>query len=476
MSYAGFLLFLGLFGLVGLLSARKTRSGDTDYLLAGQSVSPILTALSAAATKYSGYMFIGLIGYIYTFGLSGIWLAFGFFFGDLIAFFLVHARLRRAATATGALTFADLVSRWHGGEKPVLRLAIGILTLMFLATFAAAQFSAGGKALQVLFGWPALSGILIGAGLILLYCLAGGLRASIWTDAGQSIVMMVAMWLLLFAVVSASGGLEAFFVRLDDVSPTYMNLGDIRLGGFWPLVLFAFGWMFNGIGVTGQPHVMVRFMALDRADHVGKTGIYYFAWSGLFLLATFVAGLSTRIFIADTGGFDAELALPTLAQDLLPGFAVGIVVGGVFAASLSTADSQVLSCAAVLSDDFKLIRGKAARRLATVLVVLATVAIAIFASANVFTLVIVAWSALACTIGPLVILQALGQRLTQPVALAMMAAGLATALLWRWNGLSQMVYEGLPGMAAAFAVWAVAKLPLWLGVRQPGGSPPVSES
>lgn len=458
MGVAGFVLSLLLFGLIGLLSARGARAGEADYLLAGRSVSPVLTALSAAATKYSGYMFIGLMGYIYTFGLSAIWLACGFLFGDLIAFSFVHARVRQATEATGALTFAHLISQWHGGDYRILRATIGVLTLIFLATYAAAQFNAGGKAIEVLFGWPALSGTLIGAGVILAYCLAGGLRASIWTDAGQSILMMAAMWLLLVTAVSASGGVGAFIGNLEQVSPTYLDFGQARLGGLGPLLLFAFAWLFNGIGVTGQPQVMVRFMALDHARNTWKAGIYYFAWSGTFLAATFLVGLSTRLFIADAGGFDAELALPTLAHSLVPGLAVGVIIGGVFAASMSTADSQVLSCAAVLSDDFKLVRGKVAQRFATVLVVLVTTAIALFASANVFTLVILAWSALACSIGPLVILHALGQRPSQSVALAMMATGLGVALLWRAMQLDQSVYEGLPGMAAAFAVWLGASL------------------
>ena len=421
MAAAGFIGFLMLFGLIGLLSARRARGGQDDYLLAGRSISPTLAALSAAATKYSGYMFIGLMGYIYTFGLSGIWLALGFFFGDLLAFSFVHARVRRAAEATGALTFADLVSRWHGGDYRLLRIAIGVITLIFLATYAAAQFNAGSKALQVLFGWHLLSGTLIGAGVILAYCLAGGLRASVWTDAAQSVLMMGAMWLLLFSAVSAAGGLDGFIGKLDAVSPTYLELGQTRFGGFGSLALFAVGWLFNGIGVTGQPQVMVRFMALDKAQNTWRTGLIYFTWSGLFLAATFVVGLATRIFVADAGGFDAELALPTLAHNLVPGLAVGIVIGGVFAASMSTADSQVLSCAAVLSDDLKLLRGHSAQRWATLAVVLLTVAIAVFASANVFTLVIFAWSALACSIGPLVILHALGQRPTQGLALAMLA-------------------------------------------------------
>jgi len=316
MDIFGFILVLLLFGVIGLWSARRAREGDTDFLLAGRAVTPLLVALSAAATKYSGYMFIGLIGYIYTFGLSAVWLAFGFFFGDLVAFSFVHARVRAATEATGALTFAELISRWNGGDYRVLRAAIGILTVVFLATYAAAQFNAGGKALQVLFGWPMLSGTLIGAGVILAYCLAGGLRASIWTDAGQSILMMVAMWILLITAVTAAGGIGAFVDELNAISPTYMDFGQERFGGLGPLALFAFGWLFNGIGVTGQPQVMVRFMALDRTRNTYKTGVYYFLWSGTFLAATFLVGLSIRIFITQTGGFDAELALPIV--DLHP--------------------------------------------------------------------------------------------------------------------------------------------------------------
>ena len=471
MDIAGFVVFILVFAAIGVLSVRKAGEGDTDYLLAGRSVSPVLTALSAASTKYSGYMFIGLMGYIYTFGLSAVWLAVGFFFGDLLAFCFVHAAVRRAAEDSGALTFAELIGRWHGGDYRILRVAIALVTLVFLSTYAAAQFSAGGKALHVLFGWPLLSGTLIGAGVILIYCLAGGLRASIWTDAGQSLLMMIAMCLLLVTAVSAAGGTGAFFAKIEQTAPGYLDLGQDRFGGFWPLALFAFGWLFNGIGVTGQPQVMVRFMALDRVQNVWRTGIYYFAWSGAFLIATFMVGLATRLFIAQSGGFDAELALPMLANDLVPGIAVGIIVGGVFAASMSTADSQVLACAAVLTEDLRLVRGRWAQRLATVLVVVATLVIAAFASANVFTLVIFAWSALACSIGPLVILRALGRRPRQWVCLAMMIAGLATALIWRETGLNKTVYEGLPGMAAAFAIWIIASAPDWLRSQRTKRSP-----
>lgn len=455
MELLGFLFFILVFVGIGLWSSRRAGDTGTDYLLAGQTVSPVLTALSAAATKNSGYMFIGLMGYVYTYGLSAIWLVFGFFFGDLVAYSFVHKRLRAATEETGALSFAELLGKWHGGDYKRLRAVVGLLTIVFLTTYAAAQFNSGGKALHVLFGWHYNAGAVIGAGVILVYCFVGGLRASIWTDAAQSILMMGAMLMLLVAAISGAGGLSGFGEKLDAISPTYLDFGTERFGGVGAMFLFGFGWLFNGLGVTGQPQVMVRFMALDDSENTRKTGIYYFIWTGLFLASTFVVGLATRLYIGGDTGFDAELALPTLAGNLLPGMAVGIVIGGVFAAAMSTTDSQVLSCSAVLSEDFKLAEGVKGKRLATLVVTISALLIGIFATANVFTLVIFAWSALACTIGPIVIIHALGRRPAEWVALAMMAVGLTVALLWREYGLTSITYEGLPGIGAALLTYAL---------------------
>lgn len=457
MEIAGFLLFLIIFVVIGLWSTSRKTDQANDYLLAGGTVSPLLTALSAAATKNSGYMFIGLIGYIYSFGLSAIWLVCGFLFGDLIAFCVVHRKLREATKQTGALSFAELISKWNGGSYRKLRAAIGIITLVFLSIYAAAQLNAGGKALNALFNWHPSSGAWIGAGLTLVYCMSGGLRASIWTDAAQSLLMMIAMLLLLGSAIQHAGGPSEFVGKLDQVSPSYLDLGVARFGSIGATVLFAVGWLFNGIGVTGQPQVMVRFMALDDSRHMRKTGLYYFLWSGLFLSVTLVVGLSSRLYIEQVASFDAELALPTLAQTLLPGVAVGIVLGGVFAATISTIDSQILSCSAVLSDDFKLGQSLRAKRLSTFAVVAVSLTVALFAPANVFTLVIMSWSALACTIGPLVMVHAFGKRPSEPLALLMMFVGLGVVVVWRSLGWNQFLYEGAPGILTPLMVCLLAK-------------------
>jgi sodium/proline symporter len=203
-----FLFFLAIFVAIGISSNRLSGSSKRSYLLADQNVSPWLVGLSAVATNNSGYMFIGVIGYTYVTGLAATWLMFGWILGDFIASSFVHRRLREASESGVKNTFPSILAGWYGQNHPWVRRLAGIVVVIFLGTYAAAQLSAGSKTLYVLFDWPLYAGAMIGAGIVLLYCLAGGIRASIWTDAAQSVVMLVAMITLLFASISSLGGLE----------------------------------------------------------------------------------------------------------------------------------------------------------------------------------------------------------------------------------------------------------------------------
>ncbi|MFT5421432.1 MAG: sodium/proline symporter [Candidatus Endobugula sp.] len=396
--------------------------------------------------------------YIYINGLSAIWILLGFLFGDALVFYSIHQKVREETDRLGSKSFIDLISRWHRGDYSVTRVTISIISLVFLLTYSAAQFNAGGKALYAIFGWHYYLGSLICALLILTYCLKGGLRASIWTDAAQAIVMLLALIMLLFSVIIHTKGLTPLLQQLQDISPNYLSLGVEKFGSLSGVMLFAMGWIFNGIGVTGQPHIMVRFMALDNASNINKTGAYYFIWSVLFLFLILMISLSARIFIDPQAISDTELVLPRLAQLLLPSVAIGFILGGIFASIVSTTDSQILSCSAIISEDLKLGKTNQHRYIITFGVTLTALFISLFAPTDVFTLVIFSWSALACTMGPLVIVQACGQRPPQWLTLAMIAAGLSTALIWRAVGLSGQVYEALPGIMAGIIVFFIGSL------------------
>ena len=262
----------------------------------------------------------------------------------------------RHATAIKSTRFGDILARWSHVDHVWLRRIAGLLTVSFLTVYAAAQFKAGSKATQVMFGWSPNMGIWVGAGIVLVYCAAGGIRASIWTDAAQSIVMIFGMSLILIAGVMELGGIAATIHKLHAVSDTFMNPApsDTVLGS----VLFFTGWLFGGAAVIGQPHIVVRFMTLRDTKDVTVMRWYYYLWFTFFYSATIIVGLISRVLLSDVAGFDAELALPRITVMLLPDILGGVVLAALFAATMSTADSLIIACTSAFSSDIFLNRFK----------------------------------------------------------------------------------------------------------------------
>lgn len=460
MIIGSFLVFLALFTAVGVSSYRLARADSRDYLLAGQTIRPWLVGLSAVATNNSGYMFIGVIGYTYATGLPAAWLMIGWIAGDMIASSFVHRRLRVASGERQENTFAGIIANWFGQDYRGLRLVGGLISIAFLGAYAAAQLTAGSKALHVLFEWDQWVGATIGAFIVLAYCLAGGIRASIWTDAAQSFVMLIAMAVLLWVAVGSLGGPAGAFEELDAVSPTYMNWlpTGLALGDTLGPVLFVVGWMFAGFSVIGQPHVMIRFMALDDAGNMMRARLWYYGFFITFYFMSNAVGLLSRVLLP-AEGFDAELALPTIALELLPDVFVGLILAGVFAATMSTADSLILACSASLTDD--VVRGGRRNvwivKGGTVLVTALALAIALNGTDSVFLLVIYAWSALAAAFGPLLIVQALGQRPREGLALTMMLAGIGAVYLWKQVPALGDYYEGMGGILLGLLVFGAGR-------------------
>ena len=461
-----FLFFLLLFVLIGISATLKSKKSNSDYLLAGHDVAPWLAALSAVATNNSGYMFIGMIGYTYSTGLQSIWIMIGWILGDWLTSLVVHKRLRQVTESENLLSFGGVLSRWQPGtDFRKLRLLVGVLTVVFLGVYAAAQFKAGSKALHVLFGWDYATGAIIGSVIVFLYCFSGGLRASIWTDAAQSIVMIVAMGMLFFVGVHEMGGLPSYIVRLEAISPDYLSLmpTGLALDNGIGIFLFIVGWLFGGAGVIGQPHIMVRFMTVDRPENMTKTRIYYYAWFIAFYILTIGAGLTARVMLPEFAAFDAELALPLLSQKLLPQILIGVVLAGIFAATMSTADSQILSCSAAFSRDI-LPRERDSlllTKLTTACVTVMALLIALHGNESVFQLVLMAWSILAAGFGPLLLVYALNKPVSERTGILMMASGIAATLCWRLFGLGGVIYEIAPGMMTGLLIYLVLRKTPW---------------
>lgn len=466
-----FLFFLLVFVGIGVSSSMKAKKSNSDYLLAGHNIPPWLAALSAIATNNSGYMFIGMIGFTYMSGLQSIWLMIGWIAGDFIMSLFVHKKLREATEKRNLLSFGGVLSRWHGTDFKKLRFLVGLITVIFLGVYAAAQFKAGSKALHVLFGWDYSTGAIIGSIIVFAYCLSGGIRASIWTDAAQSVVMFFAMGLLFFVGVDSVGGFSQYVASLDAVSANYLSVQPTGLAfdGMTGTMLFVIGWIFAGFGVIGQPHIMIRFMTVDSADHMFKTKVYYYTWYVAFYALTIGVGLTARLMIPDAANFDAELALPLMSKQMLPEVLIGVVLAGIFSATMSTADSQILSCSASVTRDLMPHKSENiwVTKAATAAVTLVALVIALFGAKSVFQLVLISWSILSAAFAPLLFIYAIGRKVSEPTAITMVVTGVAGTLLWRLFDLGNVMYEVGPGILAGLMSYFLLSLTKLNDVKVP---------
>ena len=456
MILISFIVFLILFVVIGVISITKSKSTTEDYLIAEKSVPPSLAGLSAIATNASGFMFIGMIGVVYTSGLSSVWFMIGWITGDVLASFFTVNKIQQASRPDHIQSYGSLLASWYGTYFKKLQILVGLLTVFFLIFYAAAQLKAGSKATSSILGWSPQMGVLISALIVLLYSVVGGIRASIWTDVAQSLVMVVGMLLLVIMGVHYFGGIEFTLAQLSQVSPIYLDWFPDK--SVFHFILFLIGMVVAGFTVIGQPHIVIRFMSLNKAESLTRMRCFYYGWYSVFFAATIVVGMLARIIIPEVDGFDAEIALPHMATTLLPEILVGLILAALFAAAMSTADSQILACSAAITNDVMQNSSKSLwiAKLTTFIVLIAAVVIALSNTENVFTLVLDAWGMLAAAFTPLIVLYSMNRKVSEWPAIAMLIVGPVVFVLWNSAGLDEYIYAVVPGIIAGILVYLVS--------------------
>jgi sodium/proline symporter len=455
---ASFFICLALVLLIGLSSARQAKASAADYFVASRSVPPWLVGLSAVATNNSGYMFIGLIGYTYTAGVQSVWLMLGWIVGDLIASKTAHERMRDEADRNHANGIISLLARWGGTNNRSWQVLAALFSMVFLATYAAAQIAAGGKALEGMLDIPMAIGMSMVAVVVIAYSIAGGMRASIWTDAAQSLLMIVSIVVLLVAAVTHLGGMQAVFQQAAAIdgfmNPTPTGL-DIP--GYAGAVAFVVGWMFAGAAALGQPHIVSRYLALQNTRQMNQVRWWYYSYYLLFYCFATAVGLLSRLYFGETSGFDPEMALPNMARDLLPPWLAGLMLAGIFAATMSTADSLVLSCSSAITQDLprKPSENRWFLKAATAITTVFALGIGLWSEQSVFSLVVWAWGTLGAVFVPILIWQVLGAKLNSLAMLSMSSTGVMTTVAWKFYGFPNTVYEGAVGIFCAFVLGAI---------------------
>ena len=438
-----FCIILTAIAIIGLSSARQSKSNEKDYYLASQSLSPWLAGLSAMATNNSGYMFIGLIGFTYSVGLSSIWLMVGWILGDFIVSKFIHKKINQQSQGVKVTTFAAMLGHWSGLGQSLIRF-VALLSFIFLLIYASAQLVSGGKTLAVIFDWQLWSGIILGATIVILYTIVGGIRASIWTDAVQGIIMVFAMLILVVAALVSIGGINSAIDKWELIDG-YLNVYPESVSNHNVLkILYPMSWLAAGMFVIGQPHIMVRFMAIKSEKLIDQARYHYYFWYVCFYSLAFLIGMLSRIYIDQKSTFDVELALPFMAVDLLPPFAVGVIIAGIFAATMSTADSLIINCSGNITQDLfgKKRFNSRQIKIITLCIALIVLLISLLNNASVFSIVVFAWTLLGISFTPILILLATGFRVRFNIFLAGISLAIGGYMVCEFFELNQTLYSG----------------------------------
>ncbi|MAF30219.1 MAG: sodium/proline symporter PutP [Croceicoccus sp.] len=475
-----FVLMLG----IGLFAWKKSTDSSEGYLLGGRNLPPAVAALSAGASDMSGWLLLGLPGALYATGLVEAWIGIGLFVGALANWIIVAPRLRDQTVSYGnALTIPEFLANRFPDRAIALRVVSAIIIVLFFTVYTAAGLVGGGKLFVTsfagLFGDTGLSdymtGIWLTAGVVLAYTMVGGFLAVSLTDFVQGCIMVVALVLMPIVVLTSDGGSATVAEAVRNVDPNFLSLfHGLTVIGF----LSAVTW---GLGYFGQPHIIVRFMAVKEggvktARNIGMS------WMFVSLIGALGVGILGRahVEINNLTLDDPETIFILLADTLFHPLITGFLLAALLAAIMSTISSQLLVASSSLTEDFYrlFLRKQASERetvnvsrICVLLVALAAIAIAADPNSEVLGLVSNAWAGFGAAFGPLIILALTWDRMTGSGAVAGLVTGAAVVIAWIALGLGDSflggpgVYEIIPGFIAA---WAAIVL-----VSRMGSSAPV---
>ncbi|GAA4644381.1 proline transporter OpuE [Pontixanthobacter gangjinensis] len=456
---------------IGLYAWRKSTSDSAGYLLAGRNLHPAVAALSAGASDMSGWLLLGLPGALYASGLVEAWIGIGLFVGALINWIVVAPRLRKQTEDLGnALTIPEFLANRFPDKAVLLRVISALIIVAFFAVYTAAGLVGGGKLFETsfaaMFGDIGISdyalGIWLTAGVVLAYTMVGGFLAVSLTDFVQGCIMVVALVLMPLVVIMGGTDLSA----AANAAAATGNLEYLDLFGGLTFIGFvsAVAW---GLGYFGQPHIIVRFMAVRSVAAVKTAGIIGMSWMGVALLGAIGIGIAGRAYAEQNGITveDPETIFIILADLLFHPLITGFLLAALLAAIMSTISSQLLVASSSLTEDFYrlFLRKQASERetvtvsrLSVLLVALLALAIASNPDSQVLGLVSNAWAGFGAAFGPLIILSLTWDKMTGAGAVSGLVIGAATVMLWIWLGWNgtfmggQGIYEIIPGFAAAW--------------------------
>jgi sodium/proline symporter len=478
-----FVLILG----VGLYFFFRSKSGgEKDYFLGGRSMGPWVTAMSAQASDMSGWLLMGFPGSILAFGMGKVWIGIGLALGTAANWIIVAKRLRRFSRAShDAITLPQYLTNRFASKSPILKILCAVIFLISFTVYVASAFVAGKSVMIAVIPWfadkPTLAMGLF-ALLILIYTFLGGYKAVCWTDFFQGLMMLVAI--LAVPIVMSLGKFDNAFLGAfaDGVAQFESN----PFTADWRDIVTGLSW---GLGYFGMPHIIVRFMGIEKPSQVKKAATVAIIWVVLSLGAAIAIAILGRTYLLSSGTSLAEKLLPSgaqqdifivLTQDIFPPILIGLLLAAIVAAAMSTADSQLLVASSAFTSDLynPLIRKNKATDKEVlwvgriVVVIVSIVAFFIAASGSswagsIMSMVENAWGLFGAAFGPVVLLSLFWRRLNYAGACAGILTGSIVDIGWLLCFTDTItdamitptgIYEILPGFIANFIVTIVISL------------------
>ncbi|WP_042149647.1 sodium/proline symporter [Paucisalibacillus sp. EB02] len=442
-----FIIYCVIIVAVGYFFGRRSKT-QSDFLLGGKKVPGWVLAFSERATGESAWLLLGYTGFVFMTGLSGIWVAAGIASGIIFSWLFLAKKFMRETDKYQVLTLPDYLAVRFGEKAKVIRWLSGVLIAGFLMFYVGAQMAGAGKLLLTTFGMPEIGGVIIATVVIILTTFAGGFISVAWTDMVQSVMMLVTLvGLPILALIYINTNDLSITESLVSAGPTFDSwFGGVT--GFAIGVLFFnnFSWFFGFLG--GQPQLSSRFMALKNDKEANHGSVVAIVWTFLAYGGAFTIGLAA-IAMYNQGSFDdVEIILPTMILQLMPPWIAGILLAGVLAAIITTANSQLLVVTSSVTEDIihkalgiKLTDKQLVwlSRLSIALFGIVGMVIALVSESLVYLIVGWAWAGVGCTLSPAILMTFFWKRYSGVGVIATILAGLISTILWISTPLEEMM-------------------------------------
>lgn len=481
------LVYLAFMIGIGVAFSRKNKKTD-DFYLGGRKLGPLVTALSAEASDMSGWLLMGLPAVAMMCGLAeATWTAIGLAVGTYLNWLFVAKKLRVYTHRIGAFTLPDFFGKRFGDNKRVLTTIAAVIIVVFFIPYTASGFAACGKLFSTLFGMEYMQAMLLSAAVIVVYCTLGGFLAASTTDFVQSIIMTVALFVVVGFGASCANGFDSVFANVASLDG-YLNLfqghnvatGEMGSYGVLPIAS-TLAW---GLGYFGMPHILLRFMAIEDEKKLKLSRRVATVWVVISMGVAILIGvigyslMKGGIIPTYADASAAETVIVDIARVLsnlgiFPALVAGIILAGILASTMSTADSQLLAAASSISQNlvretFRIkLSEKASVWLARISVILISVVAVILASdpgSSVFKIVSFAWAGFGAAFGPVVLFALFWRRTNKWGALCGMISGGAMVFIWKFlirtsfAGTWLDIYELLPAFLVACIVIVAVSL------------------